>query len=155
MSIQTYSPLITSMRVYSCPSPPLKSLPSCNLSCTSSIPMLSCGCVPVSTHSDKIAAENCYGQCTSVASLTTDKNRKSICLNSIFLKGMPSVRIACLFSLGHSYSSPLKRFASSCAWLAFFRYLFVTLMSVCRAWSRATTIPSAFARSRIPESFKL
>ena len=71
------------------------------------------------------------------------------------IKGMPSVRIACLFSLGHPHSSPLKRFASSCARLAFFRYLFVTLMSVCRAWSRATTIPSAFARSRMPESFKL
>ena len=53
------------------------------------------------------------------------------------------------------HSSPLKCLASSCAHLGVFRYLFVTLTSECRAWSLATTIPSALARSLIPESFRL
>lgn len=73
---------------------------------------------------------------------------------SLHLRGTPLL-IIIISSVATYHSSPLKRFASSCARLAFFRYLFVTLISVCRAWSRATTIPSAFARSRMPESFKL
>ena len=53
------------------------------------------------------------------------------------------------------HSSPLKCLVSSWAHLGVFRYLFVTLMSECRAWSLATTMPSALARSLIPESFRL
>lgn len=55
-----------------------------------------------------------------------------------------------------AYSSPLKCFVSSCTVIAFpFRYLLVVEMSWWRAWSRATTMPTALARSRMPESFRL
>ena len=53
-----------------------------------------------------------------------------------------------------AYSSPWKVLVSSCTGRSRpCRYLFVVEISVCRAWSRATTIPASLARSRIPESF--